>query len=165
MNKSSSSKDISKDISLKESEMLLLRGTAGTVAIVKAGPDGQFFLETESEEIVLGLEPHDLIVASAFSVDERAEKGLKCVLFMIREMRSPLIVLPKDHPASPRLPIVVSAGKKTVLNCNITPGTHPNQDVLCGSNEFDGLEITGTLEGVQIKNMPQCEVLRVNFDI
>ncbi len=155
----------SKDISLKESEILFLRGKAGTVAIVKVGPHGQFFLETETEEIVLGLEPHDLIVASALSVDERTEKGLKCVLFMVREIRSPLIVLPKNHPASPRLPIVVSAGKKTVLNCNITPGTHPNQDVLCGSNEFDSLEITGTLEGVQIKNMPQCEVLKVNFEI
>jgi hypothetical protein len=155
----------SKDISLKESEILFLRGKAGTVAIVKVGPRGQFFLETETEEIVLGLEPHDLIVASALSVDERTEKGLKCVLFMVREIRSPLIVLPKNHPASPRLPIVVSAGKKTVLNCNITPGTHPNQDVLCGSNEFDNLEITGTLEGVQIKNMPQCDVLKVNFEI
>jgi hypothetical protein len=155
----------SKDISLKESEILLLRGKAGTVAIVKVGLDGQFFLETENEEIVLGLESHDLIVASALSVDEKTEKGLKCVLFMIREIRSPLIVLPKNHPASPRLPIVVSVGKKTVLSCNITPGTHPNQDVLCGSNEFDRLEVTGTPEGVQIKNMPQCEVLRVNFDI
>jgi len=155
----------SKDIPLKENEMLLLRGKAGTVAIVKVGPHGQFFLETENEEIVLGLEPHDLIVASALSLDEKTEKGLKCVLFMIREIRSPLIVLPKTHPASPRLPIVVSAGKKTALNCNITPGTHPNQDVLCGSNEFDSLEITGTLEGVQIINMPQCEVLKVNFDI
>ncbi len=154
-----------KDISLDESEMLLLRGTAGIVAIVKAGPNGQFFLETENEEIVLGMEPHDLIVASALCVDEKTEKGLKCVLFMIREIRSPLIVLPKDHPASPRLPIVVSAGKKTVLNCNITPGTHPNQDVLCGSNEFDNMEITGTPEGVQITNMPQCEVLKVSFDI
>jgi len=155
----------SKDISLKESEMLLLRGTAGTVAIVKVGPRDQFFLETENEEIVLGLEHHDLIVASALSVDENTEKGLKCVLFMIREIRSPLIVLPKNHPASSRLPIVVSAGKKTVISCNITPGTHPNQDILCGSNEFDSLEVTGTLEGVQIRNMPQCEVLRVNFDI
>jgi len=155
----------SKEISLKESEMLLLRGTAGIVAIVKAGPHGQYFLETENEEIVLGLEPHDLIVASAFSVDEKTEKGLKCVLFMIREIRSPLIVLPKKHPASARLPIVVSAGKKTVLSCHITPGTHPNQDVLCGSNEFDSLEVTGTLEGVQIKNMPPCEILKVNFDI
>ncbi|AKB47175.1 hypothetical protein MSKOL_1398 [Methanosarcina sp. Kolksee] len=155
----------SKDISLKDSEMLLLRGTAGTVAIVKAGPRGQFFLETENEEIVLGLESHDLIVASALSVDEKTEKGLKCVLFMIREIRSPLIVLPKNHPASPRLPIVVSAGQKTVLSCNITPGTHPNQDVLCGSNEFDSLEVTGTLEGVHIENLPECGILKVNFDI
>jgi hypothetical protein len=154
-----------KDISLKESEMLLLRGTAGTVAIVKVGPRGQFFLETEEEEIVLGLEPHDLIVASAFSVGEVIEKGLRCVLFMIREIRSPLIVLPKNHPASPRLPIVVSAGKKTVLSCNITPGTHPNQDVLCGSNEFDDLEATGTPEGVRIRNMPQCDIVRVKFNI
>lgn len=155
----------SKDISLNESEMLLLRGTAGTVAIVKAGPSGQFFLETENEEIVLGLEPHDLIVASAFSADEITGKGLKCVLFMIREIRSPLIVLPKNHPASPRLPIVVSAGRTTVLNCNITPGTHPDQDVLCGSIEFNGMEITGTPEGVHIKNVPRCEVLKVNFDV
>ena len=155
----------SKDISLKESEMLILRGTAGIVAVVKAGSSGQFFLETETDEIVLGLEPHDLIVASALSIDEKTEKGLKCVLFMIREIRSPLIVLPKNHPASPRLPIVVSAGAKTILSCNITPGTHPNQDVLCGSNEFDSLELTGTPEGVQIKNMPQCEVLKVDFDI
>lgn len=155
----------SKDISLKDSEMLLLRGTAGTVAIVKAGPRGQFFLETENEEIVLGLEPHDLIVASALSVDEKTEKGLKCVLFLIREIKSPLIVLPKNHPASPRLPIVVSAGQKTVLSCNITPGTHPNQDVLCGSNEFDSLEVMGTLEGVHIENLPECEILKVNFDI
>lgn len=145
--------------------MLLLRGTAGTVAIVKVGSCEQFFLETDNEEIVLGLEPHDLIVASALSVDENTEKGLKCVLFMIREIRSPLIVLPKNHPASPRLPIVVSAGKKTVLSCNITPGTHPNQDILCGSNEFDSLEVTGTIKGVQIRNMPKCEILRVNFDI
>lgn len=155
----------SKEISLKESEMLLLRGTAGTVAIVKVGTHGQFFLETENEEIVLGLESHDLIVASALSVNEKTEKGLKCILFMIREIRSPLIVLPKNHPASPRLPIVVSAGKKTVLSCDITPGTHPNQDVLCSSNEFDSLEVTGTQMGVQLKNLPQCEVLKVKFDI
>jgi hypothetical protein len=155
----------SKNISLKESEILLLRGTAGIVAIVKVGPNGQFFLETENEEIVLGLESHDLIVASSLSVNEKTEKGLKCILYMIREIRSPLIVLPKNHPASPRLPIVVSAGEKTILSCNITPGTHPNQDVLCGSKEFDSMEITGTLEGVQIKNLPQCEILKVNFDI
>lgn len=155
----------SKHISLTESEMLLLRGTAGVVAIVKAGINCQFFLETENDEIVLGLEPQDLIVASALSVDEKTEKGLKCVLFLVREIRSPLIVLPKHHPASPRLPIVVSAGKRTVLSCSITPGTHPNQDVLCSSKEFESLEILATPDGVLIKNMPLCEALKANFDI
>jgi len=154
-----------KDISLDDSEMLILRGKEGTVAIVKVGPQGQFFLETEQEEIVLGLEPHDLIVASAFSAGKLVENGLKCILYLVREIRSPLIVLPKDHPASPRLPIVVSAGEKTVLGCNITPGTHPDQDVLCGSYEFDELEITGTLDGVELKNLPQCDISRVKFKI
>lgn len=154
-----------KNFSLDNSEILLLRGKTGTVAIVKVGPHGQFFLETEDEEIVLGLDPKDLIVASAFSVGELYENGLKCVLYMVRELRSPLIVLSKNHKASARLPIVVSAGERTVLSCNITPGTHPNQDVLCGSDEFNGLEATGTLTGVELKNLPQCEIARVKFKI
>ena len=157
-----------KNISLDDSEMLLLRGKTGTVAIIKAGKVGsrsQFFLETEDEEIVLGLDPKDLIVASAFSVGELYENGLKCVLYMVRELKSPLIVLPKNHKASARLPIVVSAGERTVLSCNITPGTHPNQDVLCGSDEFNGLEATGTSTGVELKNLPQCEIARVKFNI
>ncbi|MGP8321926.1 MAG: hypothetical protein ACT6FE_06350 [Methanosarcinaceae archaeon] len=154
-----------KNVSLDNSEMLLLRGKSGTVAIVKVGPRSQFFLETEDEEIVLGLDPNDLIVASAFSAGELYENGLKCVLYMVRELKSPLIVLPKNHKASARLPIVVSAGERTVINCNITPGTHPNQDVLCGSDEFNGLEAKGTSTGVELKNIPHCVITRVNFKI
>lgn len=153
------------NIPLAEDEMLVLGGRRGTVAIVKVGADDQFFLETGDEEIVLGLEPHDLIVASSFSTGRLAENGLKCSLFLIREVRSPLIVLPKDHPASARLKIVLSAGNRTVLSCNISPGTHPNQDVLCGSGEFDGAEIIGTKEGVELRNLPECDVSRVNFKI
>ncbi|HJH31858.1 MAG TPA: hypothetical protein C5S50_06715 [Methanosarcinaceae archaeon] len=154
-----------KNISLDNSEMLLLCGKSGTIAIVKVGPRSQFFLETDDEEIVLGLDPNDLIVASAFSTGKLYEDGLKCVLYMVRELKSPLIVLPKNHKASARLPIVVSAGERTVINCNITPGTHPNQDVLCGSGEFNGLEATGTSKGVKLKNCPQCEMTRVKFKV
>lgn len=154
-----------RNISLDDSEILLLRGKTGTVAIVKVGPKSQFFIETEDEEIVLGLDPKDLIVASAFSVGELYENGLKCVLYMVRELKSPLIVLPKKHKASARLPIVVSAGKRTVISCDITPGTHPDQDVLCGSDEFNGLEATGTATGVELKNLPQCGITRVKFKI
>lgn len=154
-----------KNISLDNSEMIFLRGKSGTVAIVKVGPRSQFFLETEDEEIVLGLDPNDLIVASAFSVGELYENGLKCVLYMVRELKSPLIVLSKNHKASARLPIVVSVGERTVISCNIKPGTHPDQDVLCGSDEFNGLEAIGTFTGIELKNIPPCAITRVKFKI
>jgi hypothetical protein len=81
------------------------------------------------------------------------------VLYMIREVNSPLIVLPKNHPASARLKIVVAAGKRIVLSCNITPGTHPEQHLLCGMKEFDGVEILGVAGGVELKGLEwaKCE--------
>jgi hypothetical protein len=152
-------------IPLNENEMLLLRGKEGTLGIVKAGDKGQFFLETETEEIILALDPEDLLVASGFGTDETTIKGLKCVLFMIREVGSPFIVLPKKHPASKRLKIVVSCGSRTRLSCSITPGTHPEQDILCGSDEFDGIEVSGVKGGVEFKNLTVGRIERVLFDV
>jgi hypothetical protein len=87
------------------------------------------------------------------------ENGLRCVLYMIREVNSPLIVLPKNHPASARLKIVVAAGKRIVLSSDITPGTHPEQHLLCGMKEFDGAEILGVAGGVKRKGLEwaKCE--------
>lgn len=154
-----------KDISLNENELLFLNGGNGTIAIVKAGHDGQYFLETQDEEIVLGLEPHDLIVASAFSTGDVTKKGLKSILYTIRELKSPLVVLPKNHPASSRMKVAVSAGNKTIIRCNIKPGTHPEQDILCGSNEFNNLEVRGTHNGVKLSNLTQCYISKIMFDI
>jgi hypothetical protein len=152
-------------IPLNENEMLLVRGKEGTLGIVKAGNKGQFFLETETEEIILALDPEDLLVASGFGVDDTTIKGLKCVLFMIREVGSPFIVLPKKHPASKRLKTVVSCGSKTRLSCSITPGTHPEQDILCGSDEFDGIEVSGVKGGVEFKNLTGGRIDRILFDV
>ncbi len=149
--------------------MLVLRGKTGVIAMVKAGDRRHFFIETESEEIVLGVEPEDLVVASCLNLEragsslDRIIKGLGCVLYLIREMGSPLIVLPKKHPASHRLPIVVSAGERTKISCKITPGTHPEQDILCGSEEFDGIEITGVKGGVEFKNLTGGAIERRKF--
>ena len=151
-------------IPLKDNEMLLLRGKEGTLGIVKVGENGRFFLETEKEEIMLALEPDDLLVASGFGIDKKIVKGLKCVLYMIREVGSPFIVLPKKHPASNRLKIVVSAGSRTRISCSITPGTHPEQDILCGSDEFDGIEISGVKGGVEFSSMTGS-VERIPFEI
>jgi hypothetical protein len=140
-------------ITLDGNEMLLVRGNSGTLAVVKVGKQRQFLVDTPEREIVLALGPEALLVASGFGTDEEMVNGLRCVLYMIREVNSPLIVLPKNHPASARLKIVVSAGKRIVLSCDITPGTHPDQHLLCGMTEFDGTEILGVEGGVELKEL------------
>jgi hypothetical protein len=152
-------------IPLNTRELLLVRGKEGTLGIVKVGQNKQFFLETDTEEIILALEPEDLLVASGFGTDETIIKGLKCILFMIREVGSPFIALSKKHPASRRLKIVVSAGDRTRVSCTITPGTHPEQDILCGSGEFDGVEISGVKDGVEFKNLNNGNFMKIPFDI
>jgi len=146
-------------IPLSSNEMLLVHGNSGTLAVVKIGKQRQFFVDTPETEIVLAAGPEELLVASGFGIDERIVNGLRCVLYMIREVNSPLIVLPKNHPASARLKIVVAAGKQIVLNCDITPGTHPEQHLLCGMKEFDGAEIMGVEGGVELKGLEwtKCE--------
>jgi hypothetical protein len=127
-------------IQLKDDEIAYLLGQTGTVALAKTL--GTFFyLDTDVEEVVLFTEPQDIIVVSAFGTGERIRRGLRCTIYQIRELNSPLIVLPKGHPASPRLKSVVSIGPRIKMSCEIAPGTHPEQDVLCGSEEFHGLEI------------------------
>lgn len=138
------------NISLKGDEVAYLRGHSATLALAKAL--GRFFyLETSTEEVVLFTDETDLIVASAFGIGEKIERSLKCTIYQIREMESPLIVLPKGHPASPRLKTVVSIGPKTRLCCSIHAGTHPEQDVLCSTEELEGLEVLATPEGVSVE--------------
>lgn len=138
-------------IPLEEGEIAYLCGQTGTLALVRTL--GHFFyLETETEEIVIFTDEDDLLVASTFEVGDKARRGLMCTLYQIREMDSPLIVLPKGHPASPRLKTVVSVGEKTRIRCDIQAGTHPEQDVLCGTSEFDGVEVLSIPGGAEVKN-------------
>lgn len=137
-------------IPLGRDEILYLRGETGTIAIVKAADGSPFFIDTEREELVLFLEPEDVLVASGFGTGTRMERALKCVLYNVREMGSPLIVLPRGHPGSKRLKFVLSAGSSTSVSCDITPGTHPEQDVVCGVEEFTGLVIRGVKGGIDV---------------
>jgi hypothetical protein len=45
---------------------------------------------------------------------------------------------------------VISIGDGVNLNCNITPGTHPEQNVLCSCDSLSGLEIIKTPTGVKL---------------
>ena len=154
---SKSSTDPGRTVAIDFDEILYLCGQDGVIGIVKAGV-GQWFIETESEEIVLFTEADDLFVASGFGTDERMIEGIRCRLYLVREIGSPLIVLPKNHPASGRLQIVVSVGEKTTIGCGIRPGTHPEQDVLCGMEEFEGMRITGVASGVQLQNIDLSKI-------
>jgi hypothetical protein len=147
-------------ILIKEDEIAYLVGRRGTLAIAKT--KGNFFyLETEAEEIVLFTDPEDLIVASSQGVGEKVLRGLCCTIYQLRELGAPLIVLPKGHPASPRLKTVVSIGPCTRLSCKIQPGTHPEQDVLCGSEEFHGAQVLAEPGGAEImgKASKESEVI------
>ena len=136
-------------VQLKDDEIAYLLGQTGTVALAKT-LGNFFYLDTDVEEVVLFTEPNDLIVASAFGTGEKIMRGLRCTVYQIRELNSPLIVLPKGHPASPRLKSVVSIGPRTKMSCEIQPGTHPEQDVLCGSEEFHGLEVLADPDGAVV---------------
>ncbi len=150
-------------IPLRSNEMLLVHGNSGTLAVVKVGAQRQFFVDTPESEIMLAMGPEELLVASGFGTDEQIVNGLRCVLYMIREVNSPLIVLPKKHPASARLKIVVSAGERIVLSCEITPGTHPEQHLLCGTKEFDGAEILGVEGGVVLNGLEWAKYEKRGF--
>jgi len=137
-------------ISLEEDEIAYLCGLSGTLALAKS-LGNFFYLETEADEVVLFTEPDDLIVASSFGTGEKIRRGLRCTIFQLRELGAPLIVLPKGHPASPRLKTVVSIGSCTRLSCKIQPGTHPEQEVLCAGEEFHGLEVQGVSGGAEVE--------------
>lgn len=133
-------------------EILFLRGSSGEVGIVKTGSRKQIFIGLpDKEEVVVFLEPEDLIAVSAFDSGEKAEKGIRSMVYLLREMDAPITVLPENHPTSKRLPMVVAAGDHVCLDCNIVPGTHPEQDILCACEDLSSIEITASNGGVEIE--------------
>ncbi len=141
-----------KIIRVGHNEILFLMGNSGTLGIAKAAKDKKIFMGMpDREEVLMFLEPEDLIVVSAFDVGNKIEKGIRCMLYLLREIDSPLVVLPEKHPTSMRLPMVVAAGDRIRLDCEITPGTHPEQDILCVCEDLSNVEINSVAGGVKIK--------------
>jgi len=139
-------------IIINPEEILFLIGNSGELGIVKAGSKKQIFIGMpDKEEIVIFLEPEDLIAVSAFDSGEKAEKGIRSMIYLLREMNAPITVLPENHPTSKRLPMVVATGDHVRLNCNIVPGTHPEQDILCACEDLSGIEIMASNDGVNIE--------------
>ena len=150
-------------IPLDADEILFVRSADGVIGVVKSGATRQLFIETVDDEIVMTVDPEDLLVASGFSNDRTTTNAIICTLALIRDSGSPLIVLPKHHPASARLKVVASVGKRTVLRCDIQKGTHPEQDVLCGSLGLNGLEVSSVEGHVVLRGGDSLTVERRPF--
>jgi hypothetical protein len=138
-------------IGLGSDKILFLIGSSGELGIAKTGRDMEIFIGTpEKEEIIVFLEKDDLIAVSTFEVGEKAEKGIKSMIYLLKEFSSPIIVLPENHPTSKRLKMVVACGDHIRLDCNVQAGTHPEQDILCACQDLSGLDINAVPDGVEI---------------
>ncbi|WP_304095861.1 hypothetical protein [Methanobrevibacter gottschalkii] len=137
------------NIDFKNDEILFLEGETGIVGIIKVAYENKmlFIATQDNEEIVQFLESNDIIAVSNFKKDKRA---IKSQAYLSREESSPLVILNKDHPSTKRLETVISIGDEVNLNCNIIPGTHPEQNVLCSCDSLSGLNITKTETGIKL---------------
>jgi hypothetical protein len=50
------------------------------------------------------------------------------------------------------------------LDCNITPGTHPEQDILCACDDLSGIEINAVKGGIEIYGpIKDFEIKKFNY--
>lgn len=137
---------------------LVLEGSSSFLAVARALRRLPLCIETVEGEVVQGLDPDDLIAASAPSGGALAPALM--LIELVRRHGFPLVVLPRGHPGSRRLKVVVSAGPAIRIACGIQRGTHPEQDVLCGAEEFAGLVLRGVRGGVEIEGEPPGLAIR-----
>lgn len=137
------------NIDFKNDEILFLEGETGIVGIIKVAYENKmlFIATQDNEEIVQFLESNDIIAVSNFKKDKRA---IRSQAYLSREESSPLVILNKNHPSTKRLETVISIGDEVNLNCNIIPGTHPEQNVLCSCDSLSGLKIIKTQTGIKL---------------
>jgi hypothetical protein len=139
--------------------VLLIRGDHSFLLAGRALSEFPLYIETfdgESCETVL---PDDLVVVSAPEGGET--EPARMLLELVRRYRLPLLVLPKGHAGSGRLPLVVSVAPSVHLSCDIRRGTHPDQHLLCSSEELAGITLRGSGDGIEAGNVPPG--VRVSF--
>ncbi len=102
---------------------------------------------------VQGVEAGDLVVVSA--PEGGAVEPALMLIDLVRTFHVPLLVLPKNHPGSRRISYVVSVGPKIFTSCSIQRGTHPEQHLICSSDELAGLTLKRSENGVEVSNLPE----------
>jgi hypothetical protein len=132
--------------------LLLIQGSSSFLLAGKSGSRFPLCIEYFSGEICTTLEKDDIIAVSAPEGGELDPAVM--LLELVRRYHMPLLVLPRGHPGSKRLRYIVSAGPEISLSCGIQRGTHPDQHLLCSSDELAGLQIRSTTRGITTGSLP-----------
>jgi hypothetical protein len=135
-----------------EDGLLLIRGDHSFLLIGRAKDRFSLCIETSTEEFCQGVMPGDVIVVSA--PEGGAVEPALMLMDLVRTWHVPLLVLPRDHPGSCRISRVVSVAPEVRTSCTITRGTHPEQLLVCSSDELSGLSIRGISGGLEITGLP-----------
>jgi hypothetical protein len=139
-------------------EFLLISGTRSFLLAAKANARFALRIETADKEYSQTIEPTDLIVVSA-PEGGALEPAIMLAEF-VRTYRMPLIVLPKDHPGSKHFSYLVSAAAEIHTSCAIRRGTHPEQHLVCSSDELAGVTLAGLPGQVEIYGLPKTCVVK-----
>jgi hypothetical protein len=135
-----------------EDGLLLIRGVSSFLLVGKATEQFSLCIETSEEEFCQGVVPGDVIVVSA--PEGGAVEPALMLMDLVRMWHVPLLVLPRNHPGSRRVSRIVSVAPEVSTSCSIRRGTHPEQHLVCSSDELAGISIRGEPGGLEIGGLP-----------
>ena len=133
-------------------DVLLVKGTHSFLLAAPVRENFALCIESVHEEYFQGVHAGDLVVVSAPEAGP-VEPALM-LLELVRTYHLPLMVLPRNHPGSKRIPYVVSVAPEILTSCSIVRGTHPEQHLICSSDELAGLTVSGTRDGITVSPLP-----------
>src|SRR5512136_711919 len=130
----------------------LIRGDHSFLLVGRALSEFPLYIETFEEEHRETISEDDLIAVSAPEGGDT--EPARMLLELVRRYHMPLLVIPKNHPGSGRLPLVVSVAPSLRLSCDIRRGTHPEQHLICSSDELAGITLRGSKGGADLDGIP-----------
>ena len=143
--------------SLKD-DLLILEGNNSFLLTGRAENSFLLYIETFQDETSQSVQEDDLVVVSC--PEGGGIEPAAMLLELVRRYHTPLVVLPKNHPGSSRLKMVVAVSREILTSCTIRRGTHPEQHLLCSSEELTGIHLKGEAGNVIADNIPKGVSIR-----
>jgi hypothetical protein len=147
-----------------DDESLLIKGKKSFLLVALVKNDFGLCIETADDEYVQGVEAGDLVVVSA--PEGGAIEPALMLMDLVRTFHVPLLVLPKNHAGAKRISYVVSVGPEIFTSCSIRKGTHPDQHLICSSDELAGISLKRIEHGVDVSPLPDSIIPRkIKYEI